>query len=81
MKRLLLALLLLTLTGCATVEPPPAVEVMAPVEAPPVLSLGLAATAFFPLVSIPAIVILVIALNWLVYEVLCRIPIVRTWLV
>ena len=43
--------------------------------------LGLTATVFFPLVSIPAIVILVIALNWLVYEVLCRIPIVRTWLV
>lgn len=45
MKRLLLALLLLTLTGCAPAAPPPAVEVMAPVEAPPVLSLGLAATA------------------------------------
>lgn len=45
MKKLLLLLLLLTLTGCAPTEPPPAVEVMAPVEAPPVLSLGLAATA------------------------------------
>lgn len=45
MRKLLCLLLLLTLTGCATAEPPPAVEVMAPAEAPPVLSLGLAATA------------------------------------
>ena len=45
MKTALLLALLLTLTGCAPAQPPPAVEVMAPVEAPPVLSLGLAATA------------------------------------
>ena len=42
---LLLLLLLLTLTGCAPAAPSPAVEAIAPVEAPPVLSLGLAATA------------------------------------
>ena len=45
MKTALLLALLLILTGCAPAQPPPAVEVMAPVEAPPVLSLGLAATA------------------------------------
>ena len=45
MKKFLLLLLLFTLTGCAPAELPPTVEVMAPVEAPPVLSLGLAATA------------------------------------
>ena len=45
MKTALLLTLLLTLTGCAPAQPPPAVEVMAPAEAPAVLSLGLAATA------------------------------------
>lgn len=44
-------------------------------------ALGFTALSFFPLISIPVIVIIIIALNWLVYEVLSRIPIVRTWLV
>jgi len=43
--------------------------------------LGLSATAFLPLVSIPLMVIIIVVLNWLVYEVLSRIPIVKDWLV
>ena len=45
MKTVLLLVLLLTLTGCTPAQPPPAGEVRAPADAPPVLALGLAATA------------------------------------
>lgn len=43
--------------------------------------MGLTANSFLPLISVPVIVIIIVALNWLVYEVLCRIPIVNRWLV
>ena len=43
--------------------------------------LGLSAGSFLPLLSIPVTVIVIVALNWLVYEVLARIPIVKDWLV
>ena len=43
--------------------------------------LGLSAHTFLPLFSIPVTVAVIVALNWLVYEVLSRIPIVKDWLV
>ena len=42
---------------------------------------GLTANTFLPLISVPVIVLVTVALNRLVYEVLRRIPVVRTWLV
>lgn len=42
---------------------------------------GLTANSFLPLISVPVIVIIIVVLNWLVYEVLARIPIVNRWLV
>ena len=42
---------------------------------------GLTADSFLPLISVPVIVIIIVVLNWLVYEVLARIPIVNRWLV
>lgn len=43
--------------------------------------LGLTASAGLPLLSIPGICLLLLALSWLVYEVLHRIPVVKTYLI
>lgn len=42
---------------------------------------GLIAAAWQPLLSIPGITLLIALLSWLVYEVLRRIPVVKTWLI
>lgn len=42
---------------------------------------GLAASAWFPLLSIPGLTVLILALSWLVYEILHRIPVVKTYLI
>lgn len=42
---------------------------------------GVAASAWLPLLSIPGLTLLILALSWLVYEILHRIPVVKTYLI
>lgn len=42
---------------------------------------GVTASAWFPLLSIPGLTLLILVLSWLVYEILHRIPVVKTYLI
>lgn len=42
---------------------------------------GVTASAWFPWLSIPGLTLLILALSWLVYEILHRIPVVKTYLI
>ena len=45
-----------------------------------VVSLGMSTTAL-PILAAPAIVVILTAVGWAIYEILSRIPIVNKWLV
>ncbi len=44
-------------------------------------SFGLTSAVWFPLLSIPGLTLLILIPSWLVYEILSRIPVAKTWLV